>query len=414
LKGQIFLPGVINYKIQSSLKRKILIVGGGSGQLPAIIRAKEIGLEVINVDLDPNAPGMRLAHFAYQVDVVDKEGVLKIARKHGVHGIMTMQSDLPVPTIGYVNDNLNLAGVSLKVANHCSNKIETRLRLAEQNCAQPRFQATNSLEATIIAAADFGFPCVVKAPDSSGSRGVVKVDLPEDVEPAYLEALSFSRGKDVLVEEYIQGIEFGAQTFSEEGKCKLVLLHNDTMSSAPYMIPIGHSFPFVKLSELQQAEAINDIIKAIDSLGIENGPANVDLILDEKTKRIKIIEVGARIGATCLPELIYYHTGIDWVEATLLNAIGEKADLVLKSQKPVAAVIVESPADGIFRSFQVFGDEGGLLELEITAKNGDKVNKLKKGTDRIGKILAFGLDAKAAELKVLAFKDLIKIEVEKP
>lgn len=394
------------------MKKKILIVGGGFGQIPAIKRAKEIGLEVINVDLDPQAPGMMLADYAYPVDVVDRDGVLAVGRKHGVHGIMTMQSDLPVPTIGYVNDQLNLNGVTLEVANYCSNKIETRLRLQEKRCSQPRFVAVKSHESALIAASEMGFPCIVKAPDSSGSRGVVKVKSTLEVYAAYEEAFSYTRGDEILVEEYISGIEFGAQTFSENGRCKLVLLHNDTMSPAPFMIPVGHSFPFCRLSAQQQEEAINDIKKAIESLGIEDGPANVDLILDEKTNKIKIIEVGARIGATCLPELVQYHTGIDWVEATIRNAVGEVADLEIKKQDPVAALIIESPADGTFQNYKLERNTNELLELEITAKCGDAVRVLRKGTDRIGKLVAYGNSAEQAEKFVSEFRDHIKIIVD--
>jgi len=68
----------------------------------------------------------------------------------------------------------------------------------------------------------------------------------------------YSKIDQLLVEEYIDGIEIGAQTFSVNGKCKVILLHNDTLSSPPYMVPIGHSFPIVGLTKetCQQVERI--------------------------------------------------------------------------------------------------------------------------------------------------------------
>src|SRR5690606_20522239 len=189
--------------------------------------------------------------------------------------------------------------------------------------------------------------------DSSGSRGVIKVNSIEEVSAAFTEALSFSRGEEILVEEFIEGLEFGAQTFSVEGHCELVLLHNDTMSNPPYMIPIGHSFPFEQISEDKCINAIEDIKKAVESLGINDGPANVDLILDKKNNKVKVIEVGARIGATCLPELVKYHTGIDWVEATIKSALGEKVNLAIQKEEPVAAIIIESPNDGLYQGYEI-------------------------------------------------------------
>lgn len=395
------------------MSKKILIIGAGFGQIPAIKKAKEMGLEVIVIDKNPKAIGMNLADYAYDVDVIDFSNALEVAKKHQVNGVMTMQSDHPVPTVGYINDNLRLKGVSLEVANFCSNKVETRKRLAEKKCAQPKFQVVHSYEEAVHAISEVKLPCVIKAPDSSGSRGIVKVNSISEVEAAFSEALKFSRGKSILVEEFIKGLEFGAQTFSVDGDCKLVLLHNDTISAPPYMIPTGHSFPFKYLNIEERKSAELAIKKAIEALGIENGPANVDLILDEKSKTVKIIEIGARIGATCLPELVDYHTGLDWIELTIKNAIGERCDLNKNINQAVAAIILEAPADGKYLgvSLEYNPDDFEVVEFEITTQKNENINKLRKGTDRIGKVIALGKSVEEAEKNALMFKEGIKIQV---
>jgi len=395
------------------MSKSILIVGAGFGQLPAIKTAKEMGVFTIAVDKNPNAIGAGMADLFYNVDIIDKEGVLKVAIENNISGIMTMQSDLPVPTIGYVNDSLGLKGVSLEVANHCSNKLEMRKKLKDKSAAQPKFEIVSTLQEALNASDKIGYPCVVKAPDSSGSRGVTKVLNKNEVEEAFNESFKFTRLNSILVEEFIEGIEFGAQTFSVNGKCELVLMHNDTLSPPPYMIPIGHSFPFYRLSEEKAREAEYDIKMAVESLGITDGPANVDLILDNKTNRVKIIEIGARIGATCLPELVYYHTGIDWVKQTILNAINENVDLGVKYSKPVAALIIESPKDGIFDGYAIDDYiKKQVLEFEITVKNGEEVNFLRKGTDRIGKVLVTENTAEKAEHLAIQFRDKLTINIK--
>lgn len=395
------------------MNKSILIVGAGFGQVPAIEASKKIGIESIVVDKNPYAVGSKIADIFYNIDIIDKEGVLAIAKKHNISGVMTMQSDLPVPTIGYINDKLNLNGVSFEVANFCSNKLETRKRL-ENKSSQPKFEIISSLDDAFVATKKIGFPCVIKAPDSSGSRGVTKVSNIEDIEKAYYEAFKFSRQSSILIEEFVEGLEFGAQTFSVDGKCVSIFMHGDTMSAPPYMIPVGHSFPFNLINEQAKKLAITDIRHAIEALGVKNGPANVDLILDFKTNRVKVIEIGARIGATCLPELIYYHTGINWVEQTILNAVGEKVNLNPKYYKPVAARILESPSDGVFQGYSIEGSEAEnqILELEITAQKGDHVNRLRKGTDRIGKVLAYGNTSKEAEVLIEKLLQKIHIQVQ--
>lgn len=392
-------------------EKKILIVGAGYGQLPAIIAGKELELYVIVVDKNPNAIGMALADEAHAIDILDKESVLKVARESQIDGIITLQSDHGVPTVGYVNDKYGLKGVSYETAINCSIKTKCRLKLKEKNCSQPHFTFVSNLEEAMEAIVSVGFPCVIKSPDSSGSRGITKVNSIADVEYAIKEAFFYSNQSEVIVEEYIDGIEFGAQTFSVNGKCELVLLHNDTLSNPPFMIPIGHSFPFKDLSQQESAVAKTKIAEAVEAIGITDGPANIDLILDRRTREVKVIEIGARIGATCLPELVKYHTGIDWVKQTILNAIGERIELTLIQSKSVAASIITSPRDGFYRGFK-FNEgysEKELLEFEITVKPGDKVSELRKGTDRIGKILSYGDSVESAENTIKQYMNNLNI-----
>lgn len=394
------------------MNKKLLILGAGFGQMPAILAAKEMGIEAIVADMNPAAVGAPVADHFYEVNTIDKEAVLEIAKKHNINGLMTMQSDIAVPTVGFVNDALGLNGVSLEVANFCSNKTETRKRLDGKTTAQPAFRVTTTLQEAEAAVGEIGFPCVIKAPDSSGSRGVTKIDTLAELETAFAEAVKYSRVGTIIVEEFVDGLEFGAQTFSEGGKCVSVLLHTDTMSPPPYMIPVGHSFPFTMLSEQEQKIAIEDIKAAVEALGIYEGPANVDLILDKHTNKVKVIEIGARIGATCLPELVEYHTGINWVKATIKNCMGEKADLTPIKSQPVAAVILESPADGTYIGCENMPAIGGdVLEFEITVAEGDKVSKLRKGTDRIGKIVTLGKDVQEAEQNAEKLKQQLKFTI---
>lgn len=394
--------------------KSILIIGAGFGQLPAIREAQKMGVQAICIDRDPNAPGMSVADFSYAVDIIDKEGALEIAQKHGVSGVMTLQSDLPVPTVGYINDHLRLDGVSYDVAGACSNKIEARRRLQTENCSQPLFEVVANQNEAEFAADKIGYPCVVKAPDSSGSRGIVKIQKKEEAKEAFIEAKRYTRDERVLVEEYIAGLEFGAQTFSIQGACELVLLHNDTLSEPPYMIPIGHSMPFRFLTDKEREQAVLDIKKAVEVLGIKDGPANVDLILDENTNRVKIIEIGARIGATCLPELVTYHSGINWIKESIKSCMSESVNLTIKKEMSVAAIIIESPKDGVFKGCNVkdLKEVESLLEIEVTANVGEKVNKLRKGTDRIGKVLATGADVHEAEQNAVHIRDRVKIDVQ--
>ena len=375
----------------------LLVVGAGRGQVPAIEAAQGLGLRVVVVDRDPSAPGMTLADRSLVVDVTDIGGVVRVARDFGVRGALTMQSDLPVEAVGAVNDALGLRGVTAEVAYRCSNKVAMRERFAAAGIPQPRFERVGTLEEALAACRTIGYPSVVKAPDSSGSRGVTRVDRASDVEAAFREATAVARDRSVIVEEFITGIEFGAQTFSTRGKCVSVQVHDDKVSSTPHMVPIFHAYPTnFSQSIVQRAQHV--IASAVDALGVADGPANVDAILDADGA-VRVIEVGARIGATCLPELTSYHTGTDWVGKAVQAALGERVTISRNIQRPVAAYILQAPSDGVLHEWMAPSEllaDPRLLEWEVTAESGLPVSILRKGTDRIGKVVTTGVDRREA------------------
>tara|TARA_A100001011_G_scaffold399339_1_gene507518 strand:- start:111 stop:1793 length:1683 start_codon:yes stop_codon:yes gene_type:complete len=394
------------------MKKNFMVVGGGFGQIPAILAAKSLGLNVIVIDRDSNGDGMKLADKALPIDVLDIKSIVKAARKYSVVGALTMQSDIGIPAVGAVVDELRLKGSGRKVAERCSNKILMRKAFERHQIPQPKFKVIDSIDEALISAKQIGFPCVIKAPDSSASRGIVLVKNLNEVSFAFDEALKYSRSSKMLVEEYIEGLEFGAQAFSIDGKCNTVLVHDDEMSDPPFMIPLAHSFPSTlpKQALLKAEEAIKACVEA---LGIEDGPSNIDLIFD-KNGNPRIIEVGARIGATCLPELVLYYKGIDFTRAAVQVACGIKPDLTSKFSQPCAAFILESRKDGIMKDYKIsenFKNNPNIIEWEVTAKPGDSVSCLRKGTDRIGKIVVKGNSSRESLNLARDFSLAFKLDV---
>lgn len=402
-------------KKEKNDKKYVLIVGAGLGQIPVIKAAKKLGYKVVTVDRNPDAPGMKIADYSHKVDITDSGGVLKIAKKYNISGILTFQSDFGVPTVGYVCDQMNLCGISKEVADWCSNKAETRLRFQSKKIPQPDFGIVKSLDEAKKTVKKIGFPCVVKAPDSAGSRGVTKVKKIEEIEAAFKESKKYARDSKILIEEYIEGIEFGAQTFSQNNKCEKVILHNDAMTPPPYMVPIGHSLPFENTTSCSTEEIQDAIKRAVEALGIGEGPANIDTILRTKDGTVKLIEIGARAGATCLPELVTYSTGIDWPEVTVRKALGEEVDLEFQKYEPISTYILQAYKDGIIKSFDIpkfIKEDPDVLELECEVEMGSKVNKFRKGTDRIGRIVVRGKTLQEAERKAIKYQKKIKIVVK--
>ena len=82
---------------------------------------------------------------------------------------------------------------------------------------QPAYEICSGAEEAIQAAERIGFPCVIKAPDRQGQRGLTLVRSADEVAEAVRVALDASRTATLLVEEHVPGREVTVNAFSSGG-----------------------------------------------------------------------------------------------------------------------------------------------------------------------------------------------------
>jgi biotin carboxylase len=109
----------------------VLFVGAGRHQRRAILRAKELGLRVVAVDRNPEAPGLGAADEGEAVDFTDVAAVTEVARRHGVDGVLTVSADRAVPVVAAVAEALGLPGIGTDTAYLMTHKIAMRRTLAD-------------------------------------------------------------------------------------------------------------------------------------------------------------------------------------------------------------------------------------------------------------------------------------------
>ncbi len=298
-----------------------MILGAGCYQKPLIQVAIDIGLEVHVCSIKGNYPGIQIAPFYHEIDISNSSDVLELARNLEVDGIITTATDVGLESMGRVIEELGVPGTSLSGHIACSNK-KIMKDLFQKNAIPSAeyaeiFDASDAIQ---FFENQLG-PCVIKPTDSSGSRGVIKIDNALMIEDALKTAKNFSKSGSIIIEEWLEGEEFGAQAivFSEE--ICLIILHSDLTTLPPNKIPIGHGCPHPKESEI--FPKVSQIItKAILALGIRNSVCNIDLIMTKEGP--KIIEMTCRMGGTRLPEVCGDYWGINMYEIALNIALGIK------------------------------------------------------------------------------------------
>lgn len=333
--------------------KKLMILGASILQLPAIARAKELGLQVIAVDMDPEAVGFREEGVIREViSTNDIDGVLAAAKKHQVDGIVTICTDMPMRTVARVAAELGLPGISEEAAFRSTNKAAMRRCLAEHGVPVPRFYNVVKWEEYLEAVAQFADEgrCVVKAADNSGSRGIKLLPDVRDraeVEKAFTYCKEFSRSGELVVEGFMEGPEVCVETLNDDGICYPIQITDQLAKEPPYFTDAGYSQPCRMSLEIQ--EEIRRIAVAANlALGNNCGSSCTELIVTKDGP--KVVEVGARLAGDCMTtHLVPLSTGVDMVEGVIRIALGEKPDIAQKWSKGAAIRYYMKPVIGVIK-----------------------------------------------------------------
>lgn len=390
--------------------KKLMIMGAGIYQVPLIKKAKEMGIYTIVVSIPGNYPGFELADQVCYENTVDYEKVLEIARREKIDGIVTAGTDVAVITIGKVCDELGLSGLSFEAAKIASNKIRMKKKYEEYGVRTARFREVSFEDDMYEKTKELNFPLIFKAVDTSGSRGIIRVNSLDEFESARAIVKANTRTDFFIIEEFIEGEEFGAQAFVYNGEVKFILPHGDYVFQGDTGVPIGHFAPYMLADDVIE-DAKVQLEKAIEAMGLNNCAINADFIL--KDGQTYVLELGGRSGATCLAELVSIYYGYDYYEKLILAALGEEVEFPTEYAVPNASMLLRSDRDGVIQSITNLNEpDEDIYEIQFDYKVGDTVKKFHVGPHRIGHVVTKGETLDAAVEKLNLALDRIKIEVK--
>ena len=142
--------------------KKIMILGASILQLPAIKQAKAMGLDVIAVDINPNAIGFKVPNIKKEIiSTIDIPSVIEAAKKHHIDGIMTLATDMPMRTVAAVVKELGLIGIQEETALKATNKAKMRLALQKENVPIPKFFKVSNVKEYQNAVKKFNMPFMI-------------------------------------------------------------------------------------------------------------------------------------------------------------------------------------------------------------------------------------------------------------
>ena len=359
-------------------RQRLLVLGAGPAQIGLLRAARERDLFVIAVDRDPSAPGFAYADKRALVSTEDEPGVDRLARAESVDGIISPGADWPVGVAARVAARLGLPHpIDAATAALVTTKSRQRERFAAAGVPQPQ-----PLEEPVA-------PCVVKAPDRQGQRGLTFVRTEDELPAAIEAAIEASRNGVYIVEEYVDGPEVTVQAVSIDGAFHTLLVADRLTADPPaFGVALAHAWPCV--SETQSP--IEAARAAAEALGVRNGPTYTQIRVGEDGSRV--VELAARLGGGHDAELVEAATGLKLNDLALDFALGnEPCVSETQSLHGGACVLFLVAPEGVLRAVE--GREAahaveGVLDVRIYREPGFRIGPLRRGADRAGAVIAVG------------------------
>lgn len=392
--------------------KKILILGASILQLPAIRRAKELGYYVGVIDYNPQAVGVSEADEFFNVSTNDIDGVVQVAEQFKPNGIMTLATDMPMRAVAKACEVCGLPGISYDTAVKATDKGEMIKAFESYGVEHPWYYVLSSKPELYTVIDKLSYPCIIKPTDNAGSRGVTLCDNLEDLLVKYDYAQHESRGGSVIIEEYLQGPEFSVEVIVVDGEPHILQITEKFTTGAPHFVEMGHKQP-ARLSEKNKERIRNLAVKACNAVGINVGPAHVEMILTKDGPIM--VELGARMGGDCITtHLVPLSTGIDMVGSTIKIACGEVVDIEPVFYKGSAILFFDSHK-GVIKRIEGIEDAQkipGIREISTMYDVGEIIGDISSSTDRVGFVIAQAETAEEAVKTCEEAKSMVKITVE--
>lgn len=368
-----------------------MFLGATQFQIPPIKYAKSQGHYVITCDYLPDNPGHKFGDEYHNVSTTDKDAVLRLAQELNIDGIVAYASDPAAPTQAYVGNKMGLPSNPYSSVEILSRKDLFRDFLAKHNFLTPKSNSFYQLKEAKPWFEQISKPVIVKPVDSSGSKGVSKIDNLTELQAAFEYALTFSREKKVVIEEFFvrDGYQVAGDGFVVDGKLAFRCWANEHFDKlCENFVPIGESFPSI-MSDATQQQAHSETQRLLELLNIQNGALNFDFHYNANGD-FSFLELGPRNGGNLIPEVIKYATGVDLVKYTVDSALGlDCSDLKMVTTKGFySSYILHAYKSGIVKEIW-YSDEirKNIIEETILIKVGDEVSKFTGSNHTLGTMI---------------------------
>ena len=309
--------------------KKLLIMGANPETVSLILKAKEMGYYTIVTDYDPNAYAKKYADEPANVNAVDVDALVALAKEKNVDGVVVGVAEALLPAYCEVCKRLGFPAYSTKE----KFEIMTRKDFFKSKCREYGVPTIREFDVDDLHSVIY--PVIVKPVDSCSSKGIRVCQDRKELDAAITYALQFSASEKYLIEEYMQGDEVISYYVMQDGKPIFVgMCDRYTYKEKSDLVQLPTSYIFPSRHIDSYISRTDTAVKAmIRGLGLKNGSIFFQCFVD-KDGIVRIYEPGYRLNGAQEHLLISKISGIDAKEMYINFALNGKVayeDLSIKA-----------------------------------------------------------------------------------
>ena len=329
-------------------------------------------------------------------------------------GILAV-GDQPAFVAACVAERLGLRFHPSDGVSAANDKLRTRERFRAAGLNVPDFRLVSQAEGCPK------FPCVLKPLHSSASRGVIRADTPAEFAAALARIHKIIGGaglrpaifgeETILVEDFIPGREFALEGIVSAAKLQtLAIFDKPDPLDGPFFEETIYVTPSRQAAEVQLAirEAAQ---QAVAALGLESGPVHAEMRVNDRG--VWMLEAAARpIGGLC-SRVLRFEWGrsptcqrrpeacaTNLEELLLQHALREDVTGARLAAGAHGVMMIPIPSAGIYLGVEGVEQALGTANIqgvEITAKEGQRLEPLPEGSSYLGFLFARAAEADRVE-----------------
>lgn len=273
----------------------ITVLGGSHLQYNFIDAALSIGHEVFVLDGNSNclASSDKRVEFI-PIDFSNIKEVRRIAKKNDVDLVYSPSTEVGNLISAELAKEFPYKYNEVETVQKTLDKIQQRaLKDKLTLFKMPNWKTVSNSDTELNN--DIRFPIILKVNNSSGGRGIVKIEKKEDFKSS-LSGIKNFRNKDsrILIEEFVQGDQFSIETISVNGEHYIYAITKEIIGEAPNFIERSH-FMSPELYKTYKPIFIAGVVELLNLLKIEYGSCHIEVIIDNK-EDVYLVEIASRTG----------------------------------------------------------------------------------------------------------------------